>query len=277
MKVLGSLIGLSVVANLAAATLSACSKSIAIKITSIYENGDTNTHHDYCEYLGDGRGITAGIAGFCTGTGDAWEVIQAYHNKTGGIDEFTPMDAKLKQYAKSESNSKVGLGNYCKVWKKLGNSDKLFRQAQDEARDMMYLKPAQNAAKKLGLNLCITQGQLFDTSIQHGPYDDKDGMLTLIKETSAKFKANASGLSNSTLIINGHKVDEIVWLKKFLEVRMSHLKNPRDSANRGGNYWAQTVYRVESYKYAVDKKEYTWSKGSVKFLDNDGKATTVTC
>ncbi|KAJ1895952.1 hypothetical protein LPJ66_004281 [Kickxella alabastrina] len=248
MKVLGSLIGLSVVANLAAATLSACSKSIAINITSICKNGDTNSHHDYCEYLGDGRGITAGIAGFCTGTGDAWEVIQAYHNKTGGIDEFTPMDAKLKQYAKSESDSKIGLGNYCK-----------------------------DAAKKLGLNLCITQGQLFDTSIQHGPYDDKDGMLTLIKETSAKFKANASRLSKSTLTINGHKVDEIVWLKKFLEVRTSHLKNPRDSANRGGNYWAQTVYRAKSYKYAVDKKEYTWSKGLVKFLDNDGKATTVTC
>ncbi|KAI7830146.1 lysozyme-like domain-containing protein [Kickxella alabastrina] len=254
MKVLSSLIGLSIVANLAAATLSACSKSIAIKITSIYENGDTNTHHDYCEYLGDGRGITAGIAGFCTGTGDAWEVIQAYHNKTA-----------LKQYAKSESDSKVGLGNYCKVWRNWANPINFF--------DRPRMKPETRSWSQL----CITQGQLFDASIQHGPYDDKDGMLTLIKETSAKFKANTSGLSNSTLIINGHKVDEIVWLKKFLEVRTSHLKNPRDSANRGGNYWAQTVYRVKSYKYAVDKKEYTWSKGSVKFLDNDGNATTVTC
>ncbi|KAJ1942149.1 hypothetical protein GGF37_003238, partial [Kickxella alabastrina] len=93
-------------AKLVDATLCGCAKSITIKITGIYENGDTDTHYEYCEHLGDGRGFTAGIAGFCTGTGDAWELIKAYHELTGGNDEFTPMDATLEKYAETESDSK---------------------------------------------------------------------------------------------------------------------------------------------------------------------------
>ncbi|KAJ2069354.1 hypothetical protein GGI08_000392 [Coemansia sp. S2] len=39
---------------------------------------------------------------------------------------------------------------------------------------------------------------------------------------------------------------------------------------------AKTLYRIKSYQFAIDTKEYNWGD-SVSVLDNDGKPTTVTC
>ncbi|KAJ2376692.1 hypothetical protein IW150_001824, partial [Coemansia sp. RSA 2607] len=58
MSITKVIIGLTL-STLAAAELSGCAKSIALQITNIYENGDTNFHYDYCENLHDGRGFTA--------------------------------------------------------------------------------------------------------------------------------------------------------------------------------------------------------------------------
>ncbi|KAJ2657367.1 hypothetical protein IWW48_004549 [Coemansia sp. RSA 1200] len=264
-------------AALASAKLDGCAKTFALAITNIYENGDTDFHFDYCENLNDGRGFTSGIAGFCTGTGDAWEVIQKYHSLTGGNDKFKPMDSVLKQYAEDSDSSTKGLDNYCKVWEELGKTDKRFRKAQTLLRDEMYFAPSQEFGAKIGLQLSISQAQMYDAGIQHGTWADKDGLPTLIEETSASFGNDTlDGNSESTLDINGHKVDEIAWLKKFMQVRQDHLLHPREKYNQGDNYWAQTLYRVRSYEYAIDRKEYMWTD-SVKFLDNDGKPVCIRC
>ncbi|KAJ2856077.1 hypothetical protein J3B02_001812 [Coemansia erecta] len=271
--IVGLTVAIPLLATMVDAGLSGCAKSIALQITNIYENGDTKFHYDYCENLHDGRGYTAGIVGFCTGTADAWEVVKQYHKLTGNSDAFSPLDKRLEQLAESGSDSTSGISNYCKTWGNLAKTDSRFRQAQDIIRDETYTDPSQKYADKLGLKFSISQAQLYDTGVQHGTGNDADGLGGLIKRTNNKFKSDASGNSGSTLNINGHKVDEIVWLKKFLDVRTDDLKHPREEENRGGNYWAQTVYRVKSYQYAIDKKQYTWD-GSVQVLDNDGKPTT---
>ncbi|KAJ2403079.1 hypothetical protein GGI23_000218 [Coemansia sp. RSA 2559] len=260
----------------ASAAMCGCAKDIAIKITGIYENGDTDVHYDYCENLNDGRGFTAGIAGFCSGTGDGWDVIQEYKTLTGSYGDFGPMATYLEKYASEGSDSTSGIENYCKVWESLGKSDTNFQKAQDNVRDQLYYDPAEKAAAELGAKLDVTQGQIFDTGIEHGTGDDADGMLTLIKNTNNAFTSDQAGDSGSTLTINGHQVDEIVWLKKFIEVRTSDLKNPKEADNQGGNYWAGTTYRTVSYSYMIDQREYMWTN-SVKLLDNDGKQTTVSC
>ncbi|KAJ1893490.1 hypothetical protein LPJ81_005363 [Coemansia sp. IMI 209127] len=245
-------------------------------ITGIYENGDTDPHYDYCQNLGDGRGYTAGIAGFCTGTGDAWQVIQEYKNLTGSYGEFQSMATYLAKYANDGSDSTTGITSYCSVWKSLGETDTNFQLAQDNMRDQMYYDPAEAASNILGLQFDVSQGQLFDTSIEHGPYDDPDGMLALINDTNNAFTSDQTGTSGSTLIINGHQVDEIVWLTKFIEVRTNDLEHPLEAADQGGNYWAQTTYRTKSYSYIIEQKEYTWTN-SVNLLDNDGKETSISC
>ncbi|KAJ2856076.1 hypothetical protein J3B02_001811 [Coemansia erecta] len=216
------------------------------------------------------------VTGFCTGTGDAWEMIKVYHQLSGGNDDFSPMDSVLEKYANAESDSQAGLKNYCKVFADLAKNDPKFRQAQDKMRNEMYLAPSQELADQVGFKLSISQGQMYDTGLMHGPGDDPDGLGSIIKETNEPFTSNANGDSGNTLDISGHQVDEIVWLEKFLEIRSDHLTNPRDPDNQGGNYWAQTLYRIESYQNAIDQKEYKWT-GSVKLLDNDGNPITVTC
>ncbi|KAJ1645741.1 hypothetical protein J3B02_001813 [Coemansia erecta] len=270
-----SIIALSLTAKVHAG-LSGCAKSIALQITNIYENGDTNFHYDYCENLHDGRGYTAGIVGFCTGMEDAWQVIQEYHRSTGGNDAFSPFDSQLKKLADTGSDSTNKIKGYCKVWKTLGKTDTRFRQAQELIRDRKHVDPSQKYADQLGLKFSISQAQLYDTAVEHGDGSGPDDLRGLIKRTNQEFKANVPGDSGSILDINGHRVDEIVWLKRFLDVRTDDLEHPRQEENQGGNYWASTVYRVKSYRYAVDRKEYEWS-GSVTILDNDGKPTTVSC
>ncbi|KAJ2848201.1 hypothetical protein IWW36_003443 [Coemansia brasiliensis] len=269
-------IGIVSVISSTTAALCGCSKDIALRLTNIYENGDTDFHYDYCENIEDGRGFTAGIAGFCTGTGDAWEVIQAYHKLTGGKDDFSPMDSVLQKYAEEESDSTSGLEDYCSVWEKLGKSDKKFQQAQDSIRDNLYYNPSQKEADKLGLKFDISRGEMYDTGIQHGTSDDADGLSSLIKYTNEKFTSDQTGDSGSTLSINGKKVDEIEWLKKFIEVRDDDLKNPKESYNQGGNVWADDTYRTKSYTYMIDAGTYMFSK-SAQALDNDGNPITIKC
>ncbi|KAJ2748535.1 hypothetical protein GGI19_006076 [Coemansia pectinata] len=258
------------------AMLCGCAKMLALQVTNVYENGDAAFHYDYCEDLKDGRGFTAGIAGFCSGTGDALEVVQVYHKLTGGKDDMSQFDATMAKYAASNSDSTTGLSNYCAVWKKLGNGDAKFRQAQDTIRDQMYFAPAMAQAKILNLKTTIAQAQLYDTAIEHGAGTDADGLISLIKRTNEKVTKDVAGTSGSTLNVNGHNIDEIAWLNLFLGVRTDDLEHPKEKENQGGNYWAQTTYRVKSYQYAIQQKEYNWGT-SVKILDNDGKAMTVKC
>ncbi|KAJ1950245.1 hypothetical protein EC988_004460, partial [Linderina pennispora] len=250
------------------AGLSTCSKKIALQLTNIYENGDTVFHYDYCENIHDGRGYTAGIAGFCTGTADAWEVIKKYHRATGGKDAFSKYDGVLKKYADTESGSTAGLSGYCSTWEKLGKSDAKFRSAQDSIRDSMYFSPSQKLADKLGARLDVTRAQLYDTAIQHGEGSDPDSVGALIKKTSSSFKADAKGSSGSTLRISGHNVDEIVWLNKFLKVRIADLTNPHNKETQ--KEWAKSITRVKSYQYVVAQKQYKWGS-TIKALNNDGK------
>ncbi|KAI8323515.1 lysozyme-like protein [Martensiomyces pterosporus] len=257
------------------AALIGCPKELALKITNIYENGDTRFHYEYCEDFKDGRGYTSGIAGFCTGTGDAWQVIQQYHGTPPKRDDFSKYDPVLKEYAAKGSPSLNNLQGYCDTWKRLGQSDKKFQAAQDTIRDNLYFSPSQKYADKLGLKFSISQAQLYDAGIQHGTGTDADGLGGLVKATNAAFTKDAPGSSGSTLTINGHKVDEVVWLQKFLNVRTADLKKPHEKENASGA-WAKTLYRIKSYQHALDKKEYNWTK-SVEILNNDGKVTTVSC
>ncbi|ORX74423.1 lysozyme-like protein, partial [Linderina pennispora] len=150
------------------AAMSACSKKIALQLTNIYENGDTAFHYDYCENIKDGRGYTAGIAGFCT-----------WHFGCLGCPAGLPQDDWRQGRVQQRP------GGLLLVWGKLGKSDAKFRKAQDNVRDSMYFNPSQKLADKLGATLDVTRAQLYDTTIQHGEGTDPDSVGALIKKTSA--------------------------------------------------------------------------------------------
>ncbi|NBE84114.1 chitosanase [Micromonospora rubida] len=55
-------------------------KDVAMQLVSAAENSSLNwrAQFSYIEDIGDGRGYTAGIIGFCSGTGDMLELVEAY-------------------------------------------------------------------------------------------------------------------------------------------------------------------------------------------------------
>ena len=61
-------------------------KDIAMQLVSSAENSslDWRAQYKYIEDIGDGRGYTAGIIGFCSGTGDMLELVEALHRAQAG-------------------------------------------------------------------------------------------------------------------------------------------------------------------------------------------------
>ena len=55
-------------------------KEIAMQLVSSAENSslDWREQYRYLEDIGDGRGYTGGIIGFCSGTGDMLELVRRY-------------------------------------------------------------------------------------------------------------------------------------------------------------------------------------------------------
>ena len=145
-------------------------KEIAMELVSSAENSslDWKAQFTYLEDIGDGRGYTGGIIGFCSGTGDMLQVVRAYTKAepTNPLARFVPA-----LVAVNGTDSHTGLGDpFVAAWHTAA-ADPLFQQAQDDERDQVYFDPAVRAAKRDGLS---TLGQFiyYDAMVMHGPGDD---------------------------------------------------------------------------------------------------------
>src|SRR3954471_12495129 len=108
------------VAVLAGATgLSApAEKEIAMQLVSSAENSslDWRAQYRYIEDIHDGRGYTAGIIGFCSGTGDMLEVVRAYAKKRphSRLAAFLPALRRV-----NGTDSHRGLGHpFVRAWRR---------------------------------------------------------------------------------------------------------------------------------------------------------------
>src|SRR6478735_11426931 len=92
-------------------------KEIAMEIVSSNENSslDWKAQYKYIEDIGDGRGYTAGIIGFCSGTGDMLELVEAYTDSVpdNPLAKYLPALRKV-----NGSDSHAGLDpNFTQDWK----------------------------------------------------------------------------------------------------------------------------------------------------------------
>ena len=142
-------------------------------LVSSAENSTTNFSeaYSYIEDIEDGRGYTAGIIGFTSGTGDLLMVIEKYVElKPDGniLEEYIPALKKV-----NGSDSHEGLGEpFIEAW---GNAckDEEMIQAQNFLLDSMYMNPAVNFANTDGLSI-LGQYIYYDAMVVHGPGDDED-------------------------------------------------------------------------------------------------------
>ncbi|MFC4890947.1 chitosanase [Streptomyces beijiangensis] len=174
-------------------------KEIAMELVSSAENSslDWKGQYTYIEDIGDGRGYTAGIVGFCSGTGDMLDLVRHYTDlKPGNV--LAPYLPALEKVNGSASHTGLGAA-FESAWTTAAK-DTVFQRAQDDERDRVYFDPAVGQAKSDGLH-ALGQFAYYDAIVMHGPGDDSTSFGGIRKTAMQKAKTPAQG-GNETTYLN---------------------------------------------------------------------------
>ena len=188
----------------------AAKKEIAMQLVSSAENSslDWKAQYKYIEDIGDGRGYTAGIIGFCSGTGDMLDLVQLYTDRKPGnvLAKYLPALRSV-----NGTDSHAGLDpDFPKDWRKAAQ-DTAFQQAQNDERDRVYFNPAVKQGKADGLGT-LGQFTYYDAIVMHGDGSDPTSFRNIRKRALSKAKPPAQG------------GDETTYLNAFLDARVWAMK-----------------------------------------------------
>jgi chitosanase len=187
-----------------------------MQLVSSAENSSLNwrAQYRYIEDIHDGRGYTAGIIGFCSGTGDMLKVVTAYRRvrPLSALAKFVPA---LRRVNGTESHRGLG-ARFVEAWRRAAK-DARFRHAQDVERDRTYFNPSVELAKSDGLN-ALGQFAYYDAAVVHG-FEGMQG----VRERALKLAP--------TPAMGG---DEAAYLEKFLDERVveMHKEAAHDDVSR---------------------------------------------
>ncbi|MEU9183466.1 chitosanase [Streptomyces sp. NPDC048484] len=184
-------------------------KELAQRIVSSAENSslDWRRQYDYIEDIGDGRGYTAGIIGFTSGTHDLLALVERYteSDPDNALARYLPA---LREVNGSDSHE--GLGpEFVTAWKTEARKP-AFKRAQDSARDRNYYNPAVRLAKRDGLG-ALGQFIYYDAIVMHGPGKDP-GFYGIREQAMKQADTPAEG------------GDEEAYLDIFLDARRKTMK-----------------------------------------------------
>ncbi|MEV4615639.1 chitosanase [Kitasatospora sp. NPDC049258] len=185
-------------------------KEIAQQLVSSAENSslDWKAQVPYIEDIKDGRGYTAGIVGFCSGTGDMYDLLKHYQQlkPDNTLARYLPALSKL-----NGSSSHSGLDpDFVSDWKKAA-TDPTFQKAQEDERDRVYFGPAVMQAQGDGLR-ALGQFIYYDAIVMHGPGDDSTSFGGIRASAMKKARTPAQG------------GDEKAYLTAFLDARRAAMK-----------------------------------------------------
>jgi chitosanase len=185
-------------------------KEIAMELVSSAENSSLNwkAQYSYIEDIHDGRGYTAGIIGFCSGTGDMLDLVELYAKRKSGnvLAKYLPALRKV-----NGTSSHKGLDpNFTKDWKTAAK-DSVFQKCQNDERDRVYFNPSVSQAKADGLR-ALGQFCYYDAIVMHGPGTDPVSFGGIRKTAMKKAKTPTQG------------GDEVKYLNAFLDARKAAMK-----------------------------------------------------
>ncbi|MEV7128267.1 chitosanase [Streptomyces sp. NPDC093260] len=185
-------------------------KEIAMQLVSSAENSslDWKAQYKYIEDIGDGRGYTAGIIGFCSGTGDMLDLVQLYTDRKSGnvLAKYLPALRRV-----DGTDSHAGLDpDFPRDWRTAAK-DTVFQQAQNDERDRVYFGPAVAQGKADGLR-ALGQFAYYDAIVMHGDGDDATSFRSIRKRALRTAKPPAQG------------GDEAAYLNAFLDARVWAMK-----------------------------------------------------
>ncbi|MFD6416743.1 chitosanase [Streptomyces sp. NPDC060194] len=188
-------------------------KDLAQRLVSSAENSslDWRAQFGYVEDIGDGRGYTAGIIGFTTGTHDLLALVERYtqDHPDNGLARFLPA---LRAVDGTPSHEGLG-GAFTAAWKAEAK-EPAFQDAQIAARDRGYFDPAVALAKRDGLG---TLGQFvyYDAIVVHGPGEQPEAFHGIRRAAMRKAATKAEG------------GDETAYLNAFLDERRKVMRGEK--------------------------------------------------
>jgi chitosanase len=199
-------------------------KDIAMQIVSAAENSslDWRAQFSYIEDIGDGRGYTAGIVGFCSGTGDMLELVEGYTaTKPGNVlAKYLPALRAVNGTA-----SHAGLDpDFTRDWR-IAAADPVFQGAQESVRDRLYFNPSVRDGKADGVGV-LGQFAYYDAAVMHG----YSGMRAVRSAALRVARPPAQG------------GDEGAWLHAFLDARVAEMKTEEAHSDTSRVDTAQRVF-----------------------------------
>ncbi|GGT79566.1 chitosanase [Streptomyces coeruleorubidus] len=207
-----------VIAGLPAGLAAPAKKELAQRIVASAHQStlDWRALYGSIEDLEDGRGYTAGIAGFCTGTHDLLALVERYTeaHPDNGLARYLPA---LRTVDGTDSHEGLDPG-FTAAWKAEAKLP-AFRRAQDEHRDRFSFDPAVRLAKLDGLG---TLGQFvyYDALIFHGPDAGPEGFYGLRERALRVADTPAEG--------GGEKA----YLDAFLDIRRTAMATEHTDTSR---------------------------------------------
>ncbi|WP_037634188.1 chitosanase [Streptomyces erythrochromogenes] len=203
-------------------------KEIAMKIVSSAENSslDWRAQYKYIEDIGDGRGYTAGIIGFCSGTGDMLDLVEYYTRVKPGnvLAKYLPALRNV-----DGSDSHAGLDpNFTRDWAKAAR-DAEFRKAQDHERDRVYFNPSVKQGKSDGVGV-LGQFIYYDAIVMHGDGTDSTSFRNIRGRALSKARPPSQGGNETT------------WLNAFLDARVWAMKQEEAHSDTSRVDTAQRVF-----------------------------------
>jgi chitosanase len=181
-------------------------KDIAMRLVSAAENSSLNwrAQFRYIQDIGDGRGYTAGIIGFCSGTGDMVDLVEAYSRRKPGNVQSKYRSALRRV---NNTSSHTGLDpNFTRDWKTAA-ADPVFQAAQEAERDRVYFTPSVARGRSDGVR-ALGQFAYYDAAVVHG----FEGMLSIRARALKRAKPPSRGGTEAT------------WLTAFLNERVVEMK-----------------------------------------------------
>jgi len=217
----------------------------ADKLVSQFENSTSKIQYCYIGALDDGRGYTAGRAGFTSATGDLLEVAERYTRAVpdNPLKDLLP---RLRELAENGDGSLDGLEALPRAWRDTCK-DPRQRRIQDGVVDEQYYNPAVKHWRKLGLRQPLSLAAIYDAEIQHGDGEDPDGVPAMLKRATKR--------AHGTPKRSG--VSEKRFLLAFIHVRRATLAHAHDPSTRAA--WAEVVERADVWRQLVHTGQWRLS------------------
>jgi chitosanase len=177
-----------------------------MQVVATAENSSTDwrAQFPYIEDIGDGRGYTAGIVGFCSGTGDMLQLVENYTQRSSGnvLAKYLPA---LREVNGTDSHEGLDPG-FPDDWRRAAQ-DPLFQDQQVAERDSLYFNPAVSLAKQDGVR-ALGQFAYYDAAVMHG-YSGLESIRQAALQTA---RPPAQG------------GNETAWLTAFLDARVAEMR-----------------------------------------------------